>query len=166
MSSKKSTPETTPESAKKAAPAPVIEKAGPECSINFTGTEPTRANPSDAGLDLYAAEETVIMSDFRAMVGTGTYLELPDTHFAMLVPRSSLSVKRDIQMVNGVGIIDAGYRGEVKAPLISMGEDRVIAKGERIVQIVILPVVQAEFNRVEVLGATERGDGGFGSTGA
>lgn len=166
MSSKKDTPETTPESAEKTAPVPLIEKVGPECSINFTGTEPTRASQGDAGLDLYAAEETVIMSDFRTMVGTGTYLELPDTHFAMLVPRSSLSVKRDIQMVNGVGIIDAGYRGEIKAPLISMGEDRVIAKGERIVQIVILPVVQAEFNRVEVLGATERGDGGFGSTGA
>lgn len=136
-----------------------------DVELKFTGNEPTRAESGSAGLDLRADVDVIVENNFHTMVGTGTFIELPETHFALLIPRSSLSTKRDLVMINGVGVIDAGYRGEIKVPLISMEGARWIRSGERIAQIVILPVPKVRLTRVEALSDSERGDGGFGSTG-
>lgn len=137
--------------------------------IEFTGNAPVRQNDWDAGYDLICAEDTVVkVGGAPTLVRTGTRIALPKTHFAMLVVRSSLGAKRSIGLANDVGIIDAGYRGEIMAAMqIRDGYtlDQKLAAGERIAQLVILPVPRVEFVKVKALDATVRGEGGFGSTG-
>lgn len=130
---------------------------------------PTRANPTDAGLDLRCKEDTVLPSGERVLVKTGVSVRIPAYHVGLLFPRSSLS-KYGITMTNSVGVIDSDYRGEVMASLMYHGEDYIkIKKGERIVQLVIVPVLlpkpyQVNCTDEEWLNTT-RGAGGFGSTG-
>ncbi len=123
-----------------------------------------------AGMDLRAAvpddEPMTLAAGKRAMVPTGLSIALPAGYEAQIRPRSGLAAKHGITCLNTPGTIDADYRGEVKVILINLGdEDFVIARGERIAQMIIAPVTQAKLKVVDTLSATARGAGGFGSTG-
>ena len=123
-----------------------------------------------AGMDLRAAvsgdEALVLSPGTRAAVPTGLAFALPGGFEAQVRPRSGLALKAGVTVANAPGTIDADYRGELKVLLINLGaEDFVIRRGDRIAQLVIAPVVQASWCEVENLDATDRGTGGFGSTG-
>lgn len=128
---------------------------------------PAYAKAGDAGADLRSSESLVLEPGERALVPTGVSFALPDGYAAFVVPRSGLAVKHGISIVNSPGTIDAGYRGEIKVPLINLDprEPFSIAQGDRIAQLIVLPVTRANFVRVESLPVSERGEGGFGSTG-
>jgi dUTP pyrophosphatase len=130
-------------------------------------TLPARAHPDDAGYDLRAAEAVVLAPGERAMVATGIAIELPPGHAGLVVPRSGLAARHGISIVNAPGLIDAGYRGEVKVLLLNTdaSEPFTVVPGDRIAQLVVTPVAAPEPVEVDELGATARGDGGFGSTG-
>lgn len=124
-----------------------------------------------AGMDLRAAvaEDTplVLRPMERAMVPTGLALALPPGHEAQVRPRSGLAARAGVTCLNSPGTIDADYRGEVKVILINLGEeDFVIRRGDRIAQMVVAPVLRARWEETADLDATERGAGGFGSTGS
>jgi dUTP pyrophosphatase len=139
--------------------------------ISFTRLDselpaPQRAHPGDAGVDLYAREDTLLGPGERILVPTGIAVAIPDNHAGLVVPRSGLAIRGGIGVVNGPGLIDAGYRGEVKVVLINHGTEPVrLARGDRIAQLVVVPVVVAEFVEVDALPDSSRGSGGFGSTG-
>jgi dUTP pyrophosphatase len=128
---------------------------------------PLRAHDDDAGHDLHAAEAVTIGPGERAVVATGIAIELPEGHAGFVVPRSGLAARHGIAIVNAPGLIDAGYRGEVKVLLLNTdrSEPFAIAPGDRIAQLVVAPVAAPDVVEVDELGATARGAGGFGSTG-
>jgi dUTP pyrophosphatase len=134
---------------------------------------PAYKTRGSAGLDLPAAvpaaEPITIAPGDRALVGTGFAIAIPDAHEAQIRPRSGLAVEYGLSIVNAPGTIDSDYRGEIKVLLINLGDRPVaINRGMRIAQLVVSPVVQAEIVEISEagdLGATERGSGGFGSTG-
>ena len=128
---------------------------------------PFYAHPGDAGADLRSTDELVLAPGERASVGTGVSLALPDGHVGFVVPRSGLAFKHGITIVNAPGTIDAGYRGEIRVALLNTDarEPYRIAVGDRIAQLVIVPVVRARFTAVDELPEPVRGAGGFGSTG-
>lgn len=128
---------------------------------------PTRAHDGDAGLDLYACEAAHLGPGERWSVGTGIAVEIPDGHAGLVLPRSGLARDHGIALVNSPGLIDAGYRGEVRVLLLNTdpAETFRIEPGGRIAQLVIAPVTAAEPVEVEALTESTRGDGGFGSTG-
>ncbi|QDG75204.1 dUTP diphosphatase [Labrenzia sp. PHM005] len=131
---------------------------------------PLPAYQSDlaAGMDLLAAVEKAITltPGSRALVPTGLAMALPAGFEAQVRPRSGLAAKHGVTVLNTPGTIDADYRGEVKVILINLGDsDFQIARGDRIAQMVIAPVLQADIQEVDVLSETDRGAGGFGSTG-
>lgn len=127
---------------------------------------PRFAHEGDAGADLTAAEEGVIEPGDRRLVSTGLSVAIPHGFAGFVLPRSGLAVKSGVTVVNAPGLIDAGYRGEVKVGLINLGSDRFsYAIGDRIAQLVIMAVAHPEFVAVDSLPPTRRGDGGFGSTG-
>jgi dUTP pyrophosphatase len=129
-------------------------------------TLPSYATASSAGMDLRAAEDLTLRPGARALVATGIAIALPENHEAQIRPRSGLAVKHGVTVLNAPGTIDADYRGEIKVPLINHGsEDFVIARGDRIAQIVVAPVTTVELVEVETLDETARGVGGFGSSG-
>ena len=103
----------------------------------------------------------------RALIGTGVAIALPDGYAAFVVPRSGLAAKHGITVVNAPGTVDAGYRGEIKVCLLNTDPrtDFTVAVGDRIAQLIVSPVVRAQFIAVERLPGSQRGDGGFGSTG-
>lgn len=135
--------------------------------VLVTGPVPQYAHPGDAGCDLYAAEEVVLAPGQRAVVATGTSIALPDGYAGLVMPRSGLAAKHGISLVNSPGLIDAGYRGEIKVVLINTDttESFTINLGDRIAQLVIQPVERARFHIVDRLPGSERSEGGFGSTG-
>jgi len=128
---------------------------------------PVRAHPGDAGLDLHAAEDAVLKPGERASVGTGIAVAIPDGYAGFVVPRSGLAARHGIGVVNAPGLIDSGYRGEVRVLLINLdpNEPFEIARGERIAQLVIQHVEDATLLEVDKLPESARGVGGFGSTG-
>jgi dUTP pyrophosphatase len=127
---------------------------------------PSYATAGAAGLDLRAAESLTIKSRERALVPTGIAIALPQYFEAQVRPRSGLAVKYGVTVLNSPGTIDCDYRGEIKVPLINHGkEDFVIMRGDRIAQMVIAPVVQAQLEVVTLLSETKRGASGFGSSG-
>lgn len=128
---------------------------------------PTYSHPGDAGADLVAAEAVRLEPGERALVGTGVRIALPDGYAAFVVPRSGLAAKHGITVVNSPGTVDAGYRGEIKVCLLNTDarEPYEVAVGDRIAQMIIMPVTVARFLPVEELPDSVRGDGGFGSTG-
>lgn len=120
-----------------------------------------------AGMDLRAAEPATLKPGARALIPTGFAIALPDGYEAQVRPRSGLAVKHGVTVLNAPGTIDSDYRGEIKVPLINHGEtDFVIARGDRIAQMVVAPVVRATWTAAETLDSTARGEGGFGSSGA
>ncbi|MBX0298510.1 dUTP diphosphatase [Cryobacterium sp. 1639] len=128
---------------------------------------PTYCHPGDAGADLHAAEALVLAPGERALVGTGVSIALPDGYAAFVVPRSGLAAKHGVTVVNSPGTVDAGYRGEIKVCLLNTDSAAAftVAVGDRIAQLIVSPVVRAQFIPVERLPGSQRGDGGFGSTG-
>lgn len=134
-------------------------------TVCAAGMLPVRAHTHDAGADLRASEAAFIGSGQFATVPTGVRVSIPEGCFGLLAARSSLC-KRGLLMANGVGIVDAGFTGEIKVPLYNAGNtpSNVLA-GERIAQLVILPCELPAFRLVAKLEETERGEGGFGSTG-
>ena len=127
---------------------------------------PAYETPGAAGLDLRAAEDSVLKPGGRGLIATGIAIAVPDGYEAQVRPRSGLAVKHGITVLNSPGTIDSDYRGEIKVPLINHGNaDFVIARGDRIAQMVIAPVARIGWTRVTDLGGTERGGGGFGSSG-
>lgn len=129
---------------------------------------PAYATPQSAGMDLRAniSEAITLKPLERRLIPTGLFIELPVGYEAQIRPRSGLSLKKGITVLNTPGTIDADYRGEIGVILINLSsEDFVIEDGERICQMVIAQHAQAEWVEVEVLGETERGAGGFGHTG-
>jgi dUTP pyrophosphatase len=128
---------------------------------------PEYAHPGDAGADLIATETVVLGPGERATVGTGSAIALPDGYVAFVVPRSGLAAKHGITVVNTPGTVDAGYRGEIRVILLNTDRSApyTITAGDRIAQLVVLPVARARFVPVERLPGSHRGEGGFGSTG-
>lgn len=128
---------------------------------------PVYAHPGDAGADLVSTETVRLEPGQRALVGTGVRIALPDGFVAFVVPRSGLAAKHGITIVNAPGTVDAGYRGEIKVSLLNTDATEAydIAPGDRIAQIVIMPVPRVTFLPVEELPESSRGEGGFGSTG-
>jgi dUTP pyrophosphatase len=128
---------------------------------------PTRAHEGDAGLDLYACEEAHIGPGERWSIGTGVALEIPEGHAGLVLPRSGLARKHGIALVNSPGLIDSGYRGEVRILLLNTDPANTfkVEAGDRIAQLVIAPIALAEPVEVEALADSARGDGGFGSSG-
>jgi dUTP diphosphatase len=129
---------------------------------------PTRAHADDAGLDLAACERVELAPGERALVGTGLAVAIPDGHAGFVQPRSGLAVRHGISIVNTPGLIDAGYRGELKVALLNTDphEPFVVEPGMRIAQLVVLPVPALEPVEVTELPASARGAGGFGSSGS
>jgi len=129
---------------------------------------PEYATPLSAGADIRARidEPITVKPHARVMVPTGLKISLPEGYAALLYARSGLATKHGIALSNGVGVIDADYRGEIKVGLINLSDEEfIINDGERIAQLVITPVVQAKFTETDTLDETLRGEGGFGSTG-
>jgi dUTP pyrophosphatase len=135
--------------------------------LDAAATLPSRAHEGDAGLDLYASEAASLRPGARASVGTGIALEVPPGHAALVLPRSGLAAKHGIALVNAPGLIDAGYRGEVRVLLhnTDAAEEFEVNAGDRIAQLLLVPFVTADPVEVEELAASERGAGGFGSSG-
>lgn len=131
-------------------------------------TLPSRAYAHDAGLDLYALEERRLGPGARGTVRTGIAVEIPEGQAGLVLPRSGLARRHGISLVNAPGLIDAGYRGEIQVLLLNT--DRVapftIAAGDRIAQLLLVAVQTPAIHEVESLAVSERGEGGFGSSGA
>ncbi|MBE6915239.1 MAG: dUTP diphosphatase [Ruminococcaceae bacterium] len=129
---------------------------------------PAYATEGSAGLDLRACidEKITVKAGGRVLIPSGIAIELPKDYVALVFARSGLAIKHGLALSNGVGVIDSDYRGEIAVGLINQGEaDFVISPGERIAQLVVMPVVQPELELVDNLSDTARGAGGFGSTG-
>lgn len=127
---------------------------------------PAYATTGAAGMDVVSAEDVTIAPGARHAVATGFALAIPAGHEIQVRPRSGLALKHGITVPNTPGTIDSDYRGELKVILINLGEEPFsIQRGDRVAQLVLAPVIQATWDEVAELDATERGAGGFGSTG-
>lgn len=129
--------------------------------------EPSRAHDGDAGYDLYAVEAATIAPGERASVGTGIALAIPEGWAGLVLPRSGLAARHGITLPNAPGLIDAGYRGEVRVLLLNADSRETfhVAPGDRIAQLVLMRHESPELIEVESLEETVRGTGGFGSSG-
>lgn len=157
-----------------AAPAPTRSTLGAGMEelrfirLSETATLPTRANEGDAGLDLYAAEGARIGPGQRVGVGTGLAVAIPQGLAGLVMPRSGLALKHGVSLVNSPGLIDSGYRGEVRVLLLNTdgtAEFR-ISQGDRIAQLLLVPIATANPLESDALDSSARGAGGFGSSGA
>ncbi len=128
---------------------------------------PTRAYPDDAGLDLYALEPLALAPGERSSVRTGIAVEIPTGHAGMVLPRSGLAARHGVALVNAPGLIDAGYRGELRVLLLNTDREShfSVAPGDRIAQLVVVKIETPEVAEVEELALSERGADGFGSSG-
>ena len=127
---------------------------------------PAYARDDDAGADLRATTTVTLAPGARALVPTGVAVAIPTGHVGLLVARSSLAVKKAMTLANGVGVIDSDYRGEIKIPIIPLdGCHNLIQAGQKIAQLIILPIALPTVEVVAELPDSERGAGGFGSTG-
>ncbi len=138
-----------------------IKRLDPELPL------PRYANPGDAGLDLYSAQDVTIEPGRRVMISTGVAIALPQGYAGFVQPRSGLAAKKGLSIVNTPGLVDSGYRGELKVIAINSDAEEpiVISRGERVAQLVVQRVPSVELVEVDELDQTERGEGGFGSTG-
>jgi len=136
--------------------------------LNDQATLPTRAHDNDAGLDLYAAESARLAPGARVSVGTGLAVQIPEGVGGLVLPRSGLALRHGVTLVNPPGLIDPGYRGEVRVLLLNT--DRTlefrISPGDRIAQLLLVPVAHAAPRQADALDESTRGVGGFGSSGS
>ena len=134
--------------------------------IDPSATLPSYAHPGDAGMDIRSIEELSIAPGARSLVRTGLVMMLPPGYEAQVRPRSGLALKNGVTVLNTPGTIDEGYRGEVGVILANFGSEPFkVEKGSKIAQIVIAPCTRAEIEETAEIDSTERGEGGFGSTG-
>jgi dUTP diphosphatase len=136
--------------------------------IHPRAVAPSPSHPGDAGVDLVAVEDrTLAAAGGRAMVPTGLRVAIPEGHGGFVLPRSGLAARHGVTCANAPGLIDAGYRGEVMVALVNLDptQDYVVHAGDRVAQLVVLPVEGAAFRVVDALAESARGHGGFGSTG-
>ena len=134
--------------------------------IHPDATLPSYAHASDAGMDVRSVEDVTVPAMGRVLVHTGLVMLLPPMYEAQVRPRSGLALKYGITVLNTPGTIDSGYRGEVCVILANFGDsDFQVKKGDKVAQIVVAPVVQAEIEAASEIDETDRGAGGFGSTG-
>jgi dUTP diphosphatase len=128
---------------------------------------PTRAYSGDAGLDLYALDDAVLEAGERRSVRTGIAVEIADGQAGLVLPRSGLAARYGIALVNAPGLIDAGYRGEIQVLLLNTDRETAveIAAGDRVAQLVLVQVHTPQVREVDGLAVSERGAGGFGSSG-
>jgi deoxyuridine 5'-triphosphate nucleotidohydrolase len=125
---------------------------------------PSYAHPGDAGMDLYAHEEVVLVSGARAAVSLGFALAIPMGYVSRILDRSGLAIKNGLHCL--AGVVDSGYRGEYKAIIVNLsGEEYKIEKGDRVAQLLVQPVEICEIEEVKILNETARGIGGFGGSG-
>jgi dUTP pyrophosphatase len=160
-----------------AAPPPPLRRPGPRASVqrvdlrvrrlNGTATLPTRAHDGDAGLDLFAAEDAAIAPGERASVGTGVAIEIPAGYAGLVLPRSGLANRHGIALVNAPGLIDSGYRGELRVLLLNTdaADPFEVAAGDRIAQLLVIPLAEVEPVEAAELAVSTRGEAGFGSSG-
>ena len=129
---------------------------------------PTRAHDGDAGLDLYALEDAYLAPGERAAIPTGIAVEIPDGYAGLILPRSGLALRQGIALVNAPGLIDPGYRGELRVLLLNTDRSQPfeLSTGDRIAQLLVVRAELASVIEVEELTASARGAGGFGSSGA
>lgn len=139
----------------------------PVAKLKEEAVLPTRAHDGDAGLDLYSCEPAHLGPGERWSVGTGIAIQIPEGHAGLVLPRSGLAREHGIALVNAPGLVDAGYRGEVRVLLLNTDPAEIfrVAAGDRIAQLVVAPIGLAEPVLVEELAESTRGDGGFGSSG-
>lgn len=131
-------------------------------------TVPTMGSKFAAGADLYSAEDAdiVIEPSETKFIGTGLAMEIPEGYVGLVYARSGLACKRGLAPANKVGVVDSDYRGEIKVALHNHGKEaQTVEKGERIAQMVIAPYLSVNYEEADELSETERGEGGFGSTG-
>lgn len=135
--------------------------------VNPKAIRPKYAYAGDAGMDLSVTEDVVLAPGETMVVGTGIAMAIPSDFFGDLRPRSSMATKRHVTLANTPAVIDSGYRGEIMLPLFNMShcEPAIIEPGERVAQLLILPVAHAYLTEVESLDDTERSTKGFGSSG-
>lgn len=128
---------------------------------------PTKAHPGDAGYDLHAVVDAEVAPRERAMIGTGLAVAIPDGYAGLVLPRSGLASRQGLTLANSPGLIDAGYRGELICAVVNLDPDRSvrISRGDRIAQLVIVPIPELEPGWTDELPLSARGQGGFGSTG-
>jgi dUTP pyrophosphatase len=129
---------------------------------------PTRAHPGDAGLDLYALQAATLEPGDRASIATGIAVEIPPGQAGLVLPRSGLAARHGIAVVNAPGLIDSGYRGELRVLLLNTDRRQrfELAAGDRIAQLVLVAIESPEPLEVASLAVSERGQGGFGSSGS
>jgi dUTP pyrophosphatase len=149
---------------------PTVERLGDLrfVKLNERATLPTRAHDDDAGLDLYAAESARLAPGARVSVGTGLAVQIPEGVGGLVLPRSGLALKHGVTLVNAPGLIDPGYRGEVRVLLLNTDPtlEFQISPGDRIAQLLLVPVVHASPQHADALDESTRGEGGFGSSGS
>ena len=134
--------------------------------MNDDAIVPTYGTLFSAGADLYSVEEVKIDAGETKIIHTGIILEIPEGYGGFIFARSSLASKRGLAPANKVGVIDSDYRGEIMVSLHNHSKEiQIVEKGERVAQIVFMPYVMANFVQADDLSKTERGEGGFGSTG-
>jgi dUTP pyrophosphatase len=136
--------------------------------LDERATIPVRAYPGDAGLDLHALQDAVLAPGERARIRTGIAVEIPPGQAGLVLPRSGLAARHGIALVNAPGLIDEGYRGEVQVLLLNTDRAEAfrISAGDRIAQLVLIAVQTPEVEEVSELAISERGEGGFGSSGS
>ena len=135
--------------------------------LNEKATLPTRAHDNDAGLDLHAAESARLAPGARVSVGTGLAVQIPEGVGGLVLPRSGMALKHGVTLVNSPGLIDPGYRGEVRVLMLNTDPtvEFQISPGDRIAQLLLVPVTHARPLQADALEDSSRGQGGFGSTG-
>ncbi|CAM3983038.1 MULTISPECIES: dUTP diphosphatase [Helcobacillus] len=147
---------------------PPDDRASLQIAASDPALMPSRAHADDAGLDLRAADAVRLEPGDRALVDTGLRIALPTGTVGLVCPRSGMAAKHGITVLNGPGIIDAGYRGPLKVALVNTDprEAFEIQRGDRIAQLLVTPIIIPEIQRVDALGESAgRGVGGFGSSG-
>ena len=152
-------------------PSPTILRADMDLPFERLNPEaklPAYAMPGDAGLDLASAIDLDVPPGGRAMVPTGVAVAIPEGHAGLVLPRSGLAARQGLTLANSPGLIDAGYRGELTCAVVNLDRTGAVAirKGDRIAQLVIVPIAVVEPGWVQELPPSDRGQGGFGSTGS
>lgn len=134
--------------------------------LTANAVTPSYANPGDAGMDLTATSISIVDTKDYGYIeyGTGIAVDIPEGFVGLLYPRSSIS-KTGMWLANAVGLIDSGYKGEIKARFKAIPNTKIYDVGERIAQLVLMPVMQVTIEETDILSESERGEGGFGSTG-
>lgn len=135
--------------------------------LDAAATLPSRVHTGDAGLDLHSAQAAHIGPGERWQISTGLAVEIPDGHAGLVLPRSGLALRYGISLVNAPGLIDSGYRGEIGVLLLNNDPAEVfrVKPGDRIAQLVVIPIAGLSPVSAEELAVSERGEGGFGSSG-